>query len=161
MSRRVSLCSAGVAAVLLVSGACTPAKGAGGAPSGPPTTLRPTTTVEPAIYGSVQTLDQAGDGHELVVSRVELRGIAGFVVIHDEDQGGPDNVIGYAPVPMGTSTNVVVTLDHAAVSGAYWAMLHRDVGQSGLFEWPGPDGPVRAATGIRYAQKRLVLTVDP
>lgn len=131
------------------------------AASAPATAPTPPTTAEQVIYGAVQAADQVGDGTRVVVARTELHGVAGFVVIHDEDQGGPDNVLGYAAIPAGVSINVVVTLDHAAGSGPYWAMLHSDARGNGAFEWPGPDGPVRAATGIRYAQRRFVLTVEP
>lgn len=161
MSRRRRVGYASIAvAVLWASGACGMA-GDASAPRPEPTTTGVPTTVTPAVYGALQTLDQVSDGTRILVARTEMHGVSGFVVIHDESQGGPHDVLGHVFIPEGVSTSVVVTLERAAISGPYWAMLHRDAGKVGVFEWPGPDGPVRAATGIRYAQKRLTLTVEP
>jgi hypothetical protein len=71
---------------------------------------------------------------------------AGWLVIHSEQDGGPGPVAGYAQVPAGLSTNVVVTLDPAVVTSRLWPMLHVDTGAAGEYEFgtvEGADGPVR------------------
>lgn len=121
----------------------------------------PTSSTLAQVYGRVQGVDQTGDGTRLVIGRAELRGTSGFVVVHAENQGGPGAIVGHAAIAEGMSENVVVDLDAQVPSGPYWAMLHRDAGTAGVFEWPGPDGPVRPPVGLRYAQTRIVLAVQP
>lgn len=113
----------------------------------------------PVVSGSVQAFDQTSDGTTVSVPKVEILGSSGYVIIHVDD-GGPEEVVGHAAIPAGESTDVVVTLDKRVRTGALWAMVHRDAGTVGTFEWPGPDGPVRPmVSGLTYAQRRFVLTV--
>jgi hypothetical protein len=70
----------------------------------------------------------------------------GWLVIHSEQDGGPGPVAGFAQVPAGLSTNVVVTLDPAVVTPRLWPMLHIDTGAEGEYEFgtvEGADTPVR------------------
>lgn len=114
----------------------------------------------PAVSGSVEAATkQASDGRSVTISKAVVDGAPGFVVVHAEDKGGAGLVIGHAAIEEGTSTDLVVPLDEKVATGAYWAMLHRDAGRVGAFEWPGPDGPVRAPVGIAYVQTKINLTV--
>lgn len=123
--------------------------------------LAPPSSIDPAlrpVSGSIRAFDQPGDGTTVQVSDAEIHGASGWIVIH-VDQEGPGDVVGHAPIPEGASAKVVVTLDRRMPPGGYWAMLHRDEGVTGTFEWPGPDGPVRPANGtVAYASRRFVLT---
>lgn len=72
----------------------------------------------------------------------------GFLVIHSDNGGSPGPVLGYAAVPAGTTTDVVVELaaDADLSSGRVWPMLHVDTGEAGTYEFgivEGADGPVR------------------
>jgi hypothetical protein len=70
----------------------------------------------------------------------------GWVVVHESNPDGtvkvPDN-IGKVQVKAGTTTNLSIPLDKQVANGAkLWPMLHIDVGQPGVYEFPGPDVPV-------------------
>lgn len=110
------------------------------------------------VTGSLEAFDQESDGTTVTVSAVTVQGSPGFVIVHREDKGGPGPVVGHAAVAEGTSRAVVVTFDDAVAPGPYWVMLHRDAGQVGRYEWPGPDGPVRASVGLAYVQRKVVLS---
>lgn len=88
----------------------------------------------------------------------------GFVVIHAAgENGGPGPVIGFAPVSAGTSTDVMVQVDEAAVTPTIFPMLHVDTGEAGTYEFgqvEGADGPVVidgtvAVTGITVNQPSM------
>lgn len=66
----------------------------------------------------------------------------GWMVIHAQKDGGIGPVIGHAPVKAGTNTDVVVEIDTGAATDTLYAMLHIDAGETGTYEFPGPDGPV-------------------
>lgn len=112
------------------------------------------------VSGSIEVYDQSSDGTTLTIERATINGAAGWVVVH-VDEGGPGDVIGCAPIPEGSTTNLTVPLARKVSTGRYWPMLHRDAGQLGVCEWPGgPDGPVRPAGGaITYATRKITLTV--
>jgi hypothetical protein len=108
------------------------------------------------------------DAPKLTVASVLSEG-PGFMVIHQEKDGKPGPVAGYAAVPDGLSQNVEVTLDPAMVTPNLWPMLHVDTGAVGTYEFgtvEGADGPVSidgnvltsqlmAAPGIVYEVKMI------
>lgn len=127
--------------------------------AGPASNTTTTTRPRPApVVGTISAFDQTSDGRTLVVHNAELHGMAGYIVVHAEEAEGPGPVVGHAPIPEGASDHVVVTLDRKVPPGPYWVMLHRDGGAPGIFEWPGPDGPVRPPVGLTYATKRIVVS---
>ncbi len=69
----------------------------------------------------------------------------GWIAIHSSAQGSP--VIGQAFVPAGMSHNVMVKIKPDGVTDTLLAMLHVDEGQPGVYEFPGPDGPVKDSAG--------------
>lgn len=93
-----------------------------------------------------------GDGMEMmegmaptVTAASVLAEVDGFLVIHQENEGGPGPVAGVAPVSAGLNENVVVELDPAMVTPNLWPMLHVDTGAAGEYEFgtvEGADGPV-------------------
>lgn len=86
--------------------------------------------------------DQPINGGTVTVSRVLASG-AGWVVIHAQtSEGSPGAVLGYAQVSSGANTNVAVKIDSSKATAALYAMLHKDAGQKGVFEYPGADAPV-------------------
>lgn len=67
----------------------------------------------------------------------------GFVVVHKDGGGKPGPVIGNSKViPAGTFNNVKVPFDSAQAGARVFPMLHYDNG-NGIYEFPGPDGPVK------------------
>jgi hypothetical protein len=67
-----------------------------------------------------------------------------FVVLHRDEGGAPGPVVGHAEVDAGDHEAVRVTLDEDVSDGAtLWAMLHTDAGERGVYEFPGPDVPLR------------------
>jgi hypothetical protein len=114
-----------------------------------------------AVSGTILAYDQSGDGTSLRVSKVDIEGMPGWIIIHSDDHG-PGEVIGHAAIPEGVSTDVVVPFDKPVPTGTYWLMVHRDGGDVGTFQWPGgPDGPVRPPSGsLSYASNKIVLNIQ-
>ena len=103
-----------------------------------------TTTSAPpdTVAGIINAADQMSDGQAVEVDEVTIEGAPGWVVIHADEGGSPGAVVGSAPIPDGTSTDVEVATDEPIESGTYHVMLHRDAGTEDRFEFPGPDAPV-------------------
>ncbi|HRE49697.1 MAG TPA: hypothetical protein PLD47_18385 [Aggregatilineales bacterium] len=89
---------------------------------------------------AVVAVDQALSG--AVVNVPEVTADApGWMVIHATSEGFP--VIGKTYVPAGTTSNVMVIIDVNAATAENLAMLHIDAGEAGVYEFPGPDVPVK------------------
>ncbi len=82
---------------------------------------------------------------EIYVQQVTSVG-PGFIVVHEDANPGIGAPIGYVALNNGSTSSVAVTLDRNAVPGeTLYAMLHRDTGMVGVYEFAGagsPDGPV-------------------
>ncbi|HQA69957.1 MAG TPA: hypothetical protein PK801_16645, partial [Aggregatilineales bacterium] len=66
--------------------------------------------------------------------------------------GEPGEILGFAPVEAGETTNVRVELDPTRLTQTLHAMLHVDAGEEGEFEFPGADEPVTDAQGAIVMQ---------
>lgn len=70
----------------------------------------------------------------------------GYLVVHAMEEGTYADPIGHAPLEEGENMNVEVELSQEVASGdSVIAMLHKDTGEMGTFEYPeteGADGPV-------------------
>ncbi len=67
----------------------------------------------------------------------------GWIVVYTANAANqPDQPIGHAAVKDGDNKNIIVPVDPAEATGTLFALLHTDVGKLGVFEYPGPDGPV-------------------
>jgi len=101
----------------------------------------PDATVE-ASFGSVEVDDQTlAASDNVVVRSVSLVG-AGFLVIHEAagDSFGP--VLGNTAVADGANADVAISLSRDLVDGeTLYAMLHTDLGEVGVYEFPGADVP--------------------
>lgn len=95
-----------------------------------------------SVTGTIEASDQESDGMSVDVTSATLEGSAGFIVVHADDGGAPGEVVGHAPIPEGESTDVTVELDREIGTATYWPMLHFDAGETGAYEFPGPDAPV-------------------
>jgi hypothetical protein len=101
----------------------------------------PTPTEEPPVP-AVSVSDQAleDDGRLLIreVTAVE----PGWVVVYADDSGSPGAVLGYSAVEEGQSEDLAVLIDPLAATETLHVRLHADAGESGVFDYPGPDNPV-------------------
>lgn len=96
---------------------------------------------------SVMVQDQAiADDGTVLIDQVTIP-VNGWVDIHADDSGTPGAIIGFAQVAAGDTANVPVPVDGNQVTGTLWAMLHIDLGEAGVHEFPGPDVPVMDANG--------------
>lgn len=73
---------------------------------------------------------------------------SGWMVIHNDNEGAPGPVIGYAPVSVGLNTNLEVEIDLEQATDRIFAMLHVDAGTTGEYEFPGDDVPVRVDDAV-------------
>jgi|GEM_PF-412528 hypothetical protein len=95
----------------------------------------------------VTVQDQLADpANEVIVDQV-LYDADGWIVIHEDNGNAPGAVIGKAALTAGVNSDITITLDRNVISGEkLYAMLHSDDGD-GMYEFPGPDGPVMDANG--------------
>lgn len=107
-----------------------------------------TSTATPTV--SVQ--DQDPTPLNRVVVQQVVYGARGWIVIHEDNAGAPGAVLGQTALMPGVSRDVAVTLSRDAVEGeVLYAMLHKDEGVVGTYEFPGPDSPVLNAMGAAIA----------
>ena len=88
----------------------------------------------------VQVSSQAVSDDSVTIAQVTSTG-PGWIVIHI-DNNGPGPVVGYAPVKDGVNVDVLVKIDTYKATPKLYAMLHKDVGKVGVYEFPGADTPV-------------------
>jgi hypothetical protein len=108
---------------------------------------------------SVVVTDQAVKDDSVTISKVVSDG-PGWLVIHREAGGAPGPVVGYAAVKSGNNDNLVVKIDAYAGTPTLFAMLHKDVGIVGTYEFPGPDVPVMVK-GAMVSPPFKVTDLDP
>lgn len=126
-SNRLTIPIVGLAFIVLLAGC-------GGSDNG---------TTMPQVTQSVAASDQtAAPANQVRVHQVKSQG-AGWVVIHQASGATYGDAIGHTAVASGTSLSVGVTLEREVVEGeTLYALLHDDLGQVGVFEFPGVDVPV-------------------
>ena len=98
---------------------------------------------QPTASGSpaVKVVDQQFDGTHITVADAFSQG-PGWLVIHSQENGALGPAIGEAHLNNGDNKNVVVTVDPSQETPLLYAMLHKDAGVVGTYEFPGPDEPV-------------------
>lgn len=101
-------------------------------------TPNPGVKVNPRVIVNDQSLE---DG-QVTVEEVSSTG-PGWLVIHAQADGNPGAVLGYAPVSAGVNTNVKVPVDVSQATQVLYAMLHIDLGEVGVYEFPGVDAPAK------------------
>jgi len=116
-----------------------------------------TTAAAPTVTGTLSAADQSSDGKTIKVADVSISGAPGWIAIHTDLDGKPGPVVGKKAIPMGESKDVVITLDKAVTTAAFWPMLHVDAGTVGTYEFPGADVPVMSGSDI--VMKKVMLTV--
>jgi hypothetical protein len=111
-----------------------------------------------AAAPAVNVSNQADKEDTVTIDKVVSDG-PGWIVIHIEAAGAPGPVIGYSPVADGVNTNVVVKIDSYKATPTLFAMLHKDVGKVGVYEFPGADVPVMAG-GMMVSPAFQVSGID-
>ena len=69
----------------------------------------------------------------------------GWISIRVQSDGAPGPSIGYAALTDGENKNIVVKIDATKATATLYAVLHKDKGQAGVFEYPGPDTAVSSS----------------
>jgi hypothetical protein len=102
----------------------------------------PTTTPEPitpTIDVDNQTID---DSSQIMINKVTIDQ-PGWIVIQSDDDGEPGYVLGFSQLDNFKSENITVGIDPKMASSVLFAVLYIDRGITGVFEFPGPDTPVK------------------
>jgi hypothetical protein len=105
----------------------------------PTPTPSPTATPSPTpIPASLVVLDQTlTDDGQIIVAEL-IAPAAGWLVVRPD--GSDDGVVlGVTAVPAGRSADISLQIDPMAAVPELQAIFHLDHGQSGVFEYPGPD----------------------
>ena len=110
----------------------------------PTSTLPPTSTPEPtpiipALEVNTQTVSENG---ELLIDEVIIAD-AGWLVIYQDIEGDPGEILGYERLVPGENSDVIVNIDPRQATSSLTAQLHEDVGEMGVFEFPDTDDPIR------------------
>ncbi len=110
---------------------------------------------EEEITNTVTAPEQAG-GSEVFIERATLTD-DGYVVIHEDEDGTPGEVIGASDLlPKGEHVNLIIVLDKEVAEGdVLHAMLHKDDGD-GVFD-PEKDLPITDAGGNPVAAQFSII----
>ncbi len=125
---------------------------------------------EEAMIPSVTVNDQEISDDMVTVAEVVSDG-PGWIVIHADQEGAPGPVVGHSAVSEGVNTDVTVEIDTENATETLYAMLHTDVGEAGVYEFPGADGPVQVegqivtpaftVTGLPMAEEEEPEAAEP
>lgn len=87
-------------------------------------------------------------GPSVTVYQVTSQG-PGWLVFHEDDNGAPGDIIGYATVNEGFNPDIVIHALEEFGKASFHAMLHVDQGIIGQLEYPnGPDTPVYVGSEV-------------
>ncbi|MFQ5522511.1 MAG: hypothetical protein ACE5F5_02910 [Acidimicrobiia bacterium] len=142
--KRTSVALAGLA---LVAAACTTSsepEAATTTEAPPQATTTEQMTQRPATFPAEVVFEaQTSDGSTIVVASVTLPA-SGFVAVRSNSDGKPGPVIGHSELlPVGTSTDVVITLDQPLeATGLVFPMVRIDMDGDGEYTFMPPDNAV-------------------
>jgi hypothetical protein len=80
------------------------------------------------------------------------------LVVSGWDQGQAGEPLGHAEVAPGISEDLALLVDPLQATSTLVATLHKDAGEIGKFEFPGPDGPIQVASGAITAEFAITPT---
>jgi predicted lipoprotein with Yx(FWY)xxD motif len=126
-----------------------------------------TISAQAAAQGGPASLtikDQDVSGGRVVIDEVVSPG-PGWVAIYIMDENGQRGQdIGFTQVNQGSNPNVTVVIDASQVTTMMYAVLHKDEGEVGTYEFPGPDAPQVAdgqEVSIAFHNAAGVAQADP
>lgn len=90
----------------------------------------------------VQAIQQRIDEERVVVISDVVAPESGWLVVYATGDEEQEEVIGYAAVPEGSSSEVAVEVDPFAATPMLTVRLHVDSGEAELFEFPDADPPL-------------------
>ena len=102
---------------------------------------------ETEITSSVNVLGQKIKDNSVIIEKV-VATEQSWIVIHADVNGSPGEVIGHAAVNKGENTDVTVNINTNKTTSILYAMLHFDVGEIGVYEFPEDDLPVKTDNKI-------------
>ncbi|MFB3766536.1 MAG: hypothetical protein ACE14P_14995 [Methanotrichaceae archaeon] len=109
---------------------------------------------KPMPYIDIKDQNVENNGGNAIIDAVFSNG-PGWVVIYNEryvPYSTPvSSPIGYTRVDSGLTKGIKVKLNMALVTGKLYAVLFKDVGQVGAFEYPGPDFPLNPHAETIYS----------
>ena len=112
----------------------------------PTTAPSPTPTEEPPVPAVSVTDQVLEDDGRLVVSEV-FTIEPGWIVVYTDESGEPDEILGYSAVQEGQNEDVIIQIEALEATETLHILLHTDNGESGVFDFPGPDNPITTDTG--------------
>ncbi len=101
----------------------------------------PTPTVEPTVP-TISVTDQVlDDDGELLINEV-VAAEPGWVVLYTDEAGSVGAVLGYTAVQEGPNEDITIQINPIEATETLHLLLHTDAGESGIFDFPGPDNPI-------------------
>jgi len=114
----------------------------------PTATLPPTSTLEPTpIVPSIEVNTPSLKDDGLLTINSATIPDAGWLVIYQNIDGEPGDILGYEQLNPGENSPVIIIIAPRDATPYLIARLHIDAGTGGMFEHPGPDAPVNDDTG--------------
>lgn len=86
--------------------------------------------------------DQNIQDNKALIKRVDALEDGWVVVYQSNYQGLAGEILGYAKIKKNRNRNIEIFLQKEIMTPYLAALLHVDRGQTGVFEYPGTDGPV-------------------
>ncbi|MFH0860260.1 MAG: cupredoxin domain-containing protein [Candidatus Altiarchaeota archaeon] len=136
-------------ALLVLASGCTKEPSVPATTTVTPTSAETTVAVKPSIKVSTNPAGSTVSVDSLYVDE------DGFVVIHKFENGQLGEAVGNTYVTAGQKSDVEVGISGVEAPAELIAMLHYDDGD-GVYEFPGPDGPVKIGDMIVMTNFSLV-----
>lgn len=99
----------------------------------------------PSISISNQNVE---DAHGTAIIKEAYSIGPGWLVIYNDGNAHPDRpthaqgiIVGRTRLSSGSNKNIKVKLNMAFITPKLYAVVHKDSGRAGAFEYPGPDSP--------------------
>ena len=91
----------------------------------------------------IEIHDQPVMIRKVVVDEVQTRK-EGWIAIYADQNGMPGQVIGYRRIIPGIFRQLEIEIDISKATVVLYAMVHKDQGNLGIFEYPGIDLPIKS-----------------
>lgn len=92
---------------------------------------------------TIEIHDQPVMNRKIVIDEIHS-GDQGWIAIYADQNGMPGRVIGYQHIIPGIFKQLEIEIDLSEATVVLYAMVHKDHGNIGIFEYPGIDLPVKA-----------------